>query len=106
MSKVLMDGGSDLDIMYVETLDGLAITRSALHPSSAPVPRHHPRPPGLPAWMNLFARHIQRHLQLPHRTTIVRGGGLFGVLQRHSWEAVLHQVHGHPQLHVLEVEDS
>jgi hypothetical protein len=31
---VLMDGESNLNIMYVETFDGLGITRSTLHPST------------------------------------------------------------------------
>lgn len=35
LSKVLMDGGSSLNIMYVETFDGLGIARSALRPSLA-----------------------------------------------------------------------
>ena len=36
LSKVLMDRGRDLNIMYIETLDGLGIARSALRPSTAP----------------------------------------------------------------------
>jgi hypothetical protein len=35
LTKMLMDGGSGLNIMYVETFDGLGIARSALRPSSA-----------------------------------------------------------------------
>jgi hypothetical protein len=34
LSKVLMDGGSDINIMYIETFDVLGITSSALCPSS------------------------------------------------------------------------
>jgi hypothetical protein len=34
LTKVLMDGGRGLNIMYIETFDSLGITRSALHPSS------------------------------------------------------------------------
>jgi hypothetical protein len=33
LSKVLMDGGSSHNIMYIETFDDLGITRCALHPS-------------------------------------------------------------------------
>src|SRR5579883_3181966 len=36
LSKVLMDGGSGLNILYVETLDSMTIPRSRLRPSSAP----------------------------------------------------------------------
>jgi hypothetical protein len=35
LSKVLMDGGSDLNIMYIETFDGLGIASSTLRPSSS-----------------------------------------------------------------------
>jgi hypothetical protein len=34
LTKVLMDGGSGLNIMYVETFDGLGISRSMLRSSS------------------------------------------------------------------------
>lgn len=34
LSKLLMDGGSGLNIMYINTFDGLAIARSTLHLSS------------------------------------------------------------------------
>jgi hypothetical protein len=43
LSKVLMDRGSDLNIMYVETFDALGIARSALHPQRRADPRHHTR---------------------------------------------------------------
>jgi len=36
LQKVLMDGGSGLNILYVETLDALGIPRSRLRPSTAP----------------------------------------------------------------------
>jgi hypothetical protein len=65
LSKVLMDGGSGLNIMYVETFNGLGITRSVLWSSSAPfhgiVPGHETYPLG-----DRFARHIWRPFQLLH----------------------------------------
>jgi hypothetical protein len=36
LSKVLMDGGSGLNILYVETLEGMNISRSRLRPSASP----------------------------------------------------------------------
>jgi len=35
LSKVLMDGGSNLNIIYIETLDLLGIERTQLQPSAA-----------------------------------------------------------------------
>jgi hypothetical protein len=37
LSKVLTDGGSALNIIYVETFDALGIACSALRPSAAPI---------------------------------------------------------------------
>ena len=36
LTKVLMDGGSGLDIMYAETLDTMGISRSHIRPIGAP----------------------------------------------------------------------
>jgi len=36
LTRVLMDGGSGLNIMYVETFDALGIPRTDLRPSNAP----------------------------------------------------------------------
>jgi hypothetical protein len=37
LSKVLMDGGRDLNVLYVETLNRMGISGSALHPSTKPI---------------------------------------------------------------------
>jgi hypothetical protein len=36
LTKVLMDEGSDLNIMYVGTLDAMGISRSRIRPAGAP----------------------------------------------------------------------
>ncbi|XP_066320675.1 uncharacterized protein [Miscanthus floridulus] len=36
LTKVLMDGGSGLNIMYAETLDAMDVHRSCIHPTRAP----------------------------------------------------------------------
>jgi hypothetical protein len=36
LTKVLMDGGSGLNIMYAETLDAMGISRSRIRPIEAP----------------------------------------------------------------------
>ena len=36
LTKVLMDGGSGLNIMYAKTLDEMGIDRTRLHPTQAP----------------------------------------------------------------------
>jgi hypothetical protein len=48
LTKVLMDGGSGLNIMYVETLDAMGIDRSHIQPTEAPfhniVPKKQAKP--------------------------------------------------------------
>jgi hypothetical protein len=56
LSKLLMDGGSDLNIMYVETFDDMGIERFALHPSSA---LFHDIILGLPARVDHAAHHVR-----------------------------------------------
>ena len=36
LTKVLMDGGSDLNIMYAKTLDAMGIDRACIRPTGAP----------------------------------------------------------------------
>ena len=36
LTKVLMDGGSSLNIMYAETLDAMGINQSCIWPTGAP----------------------------------------------------------------------
>ena len=36
LTKVLMDGGSGLNILYIDTLDAMSIPWSELHPVSSP----------------------------------------------------------------------
>ena len=36
LTKILMDGGSGLNIMYAKTLDEMGIDRTNIHPTQAP----------------------------------------------------------------------
>jgi hypothetical protein len=36
LTKVLMDGDSNLNIMYVETLDAMGVSQSRIRPTGAP----------------------------------------------------------------------
>ena len=50
LTKVLMDGGSSLNIMYAETLDAMGIDQARIRPTGAPfhgiVPRKQAMPLG------------------------------------------------------------
>jgi hypothetical protein len=70
------------------------------------IPRCHPRKPSLPSRTGHTARHVWQSFQLPHRVDTVRGSGLFGVLQCHTWETLLCQVHGRAKLHISKAKDA
>ena len=48
LTKVLMDGDSGLNIMYVETLDAMGIDRARVRPTGAPFHGVVPRKQALP----------------------------------------------------------
>ena len=48
LTKVLMDGGSGLNIMYVETLDPMGIDRVRIRPTGAPFHGIMPRKQAMP----------------------------------------------------------
>jgi hypothetical protein len=56
LSRVLMDGGNNLNILYTETLDKMKIPRSSLLPSKAPFYRVIPGKEAVPL------RHIRLHV--------------------------------------------
>ena len=48
LTKVLMDGGSSLNIMYTETLDAMGIDRARIRPTGAPFHGIVPRKQAVP----------------------------------------------------------
>ena len=48
LTKVLMDGGSDLNIMYAEMLDAIGINRSRIRSTGAPFHGIVPRKQAMP----------------------------------------------------------
>jgi hypothetical protein len=105
-SKVLMDGGSSLNILYAHTLlpAGDRVESAAAQHDTVPWRRtgqvrpatRADRPAGL-------VRHAG---QLPQGDAHLRGGGVQGRVPRHTWAALLRQFHGGPQLHLPEDEDA
>jgi hypothetical protein len=99
-SKVLMDGGSSLNILYAHTLRLLGIGLDQLRPSTTlfhgVAPGKHVQPLGqidLPVWFGT-----------PDNTFKVVGSK--GRVPRHPRAAVLRQVHGGPELHLPQDEDA
>jgi hypothetical protein len=104
-SKVLMDGGSSLNILYAHTLRLLGIGLDQLRPSTTPF---HGVAPGVrPApRADRPARLVWHARQLPQGDAHLRGGGVQGRVPRHSRADVLRQVHGGPELHLPQDEDA
>jgi hypothetical protein len=104
-SKVLMDGRSSLNILYAHTLRLLGIGLDQLWPSTTSfhgvAPGKRVQPLGqidLPVWFGTPDNYRKEDTHL-------RGGGVQGHVPRHTWAALLRQVHGGAQLHLPQDED-
>jgi hypothetical protein len=104
-SKVLMDGGNSLNILYAHTLRLSGVGLDQLRPNTAvpwcramqarPTPRAD-RSAGL-------VRHTG---QLQQGDTHLRGGGVQGRVSHHPWATMLRQVHGSSELHLPQDENA
>ena len=74
LTKVLMDGGSSLSIIYAETLRLLQIDLSTIRADVAPFSRDHPREARPTPWATRSARLLRDSLQLPKGNPHVQGG--------------------------------
>jgi len=103
--KILMDGGSGINILYKDAFDKLNMDIRKLHALQSPfhgiVPRRRVMPLGT---INLSD--IQQCGTLPKGDTLLRSCQLPGTLQCHIWEAMLCQVHGDPELRLPQAEDA
>lgn len=100
-----MNGGSSLNILYVDAFDRLQIPRSALTPSDAPF--HGVILIGVLCRSDRsHSHHVRRPKQLQDRETHLQGGGLRWVLQCHTWETMLSKVHGCPELCLPQAQGS
>jgi hypothetical protein len=105
-SKVLMDGGSNLNILYAHTLRLMGIGLDQLWPSTKPfhgvAPGKQVQPLGqidLPVWFGT-AKNFRKET-LPFEVVGFKGA-YHAILGR----ALLRQVQGGPQPHLLEDEDA
>ena len=63
-TKVLMDGGSDLNIMYAETLDAMGVDRACIRPTGAPFHDIVPRKQVMPLGQIDLPHHLRGSIQL------------------------------------------
>jgi len=106
LSKVLMDGDTSLNIIYLETLDLLGIERAQLQPSAGGfhgvVPGKKALPIGridLPVCFGMVANFRKETLTFE----VV---GFWGHLSCHHRMPGIHQVLGDPQQHLPQAEDA
>jgi hypothetical protein len=100
--KVLMDGGSGINVLYASTLDDMGIPRSALRPSTAPF---HGVVRGASPRADRSARYIRGRAELPHRNPHLRSGGVLEDVPCDPREAGIREVYGRAQLYVPEIEN-
>jgi hypothetical protein len=106
LTKVLMDGGSSLNIMYVETLGAIGIDRSRIRPSVAPFHSIVPGKQAIPLGQIDLPVTFRDPTNYKTETLTFRGGRVSRVLPRHIGATVLHEVHGRPQLYLYEAQDA
>jgi hypothetical protein len=82
-SKVLMDGGSSLKILYVHTLRLMGIGLDQLEA----VPRHRARQAGPSPRADRPAGLVRHREEFPQGDPHLRGGGVQGSLPRYTWAA-------------------
>jgi hypothetical protein len=106
LTKVLMDGGSSLNIIYAETLGLLEIDLYNIRASAVPFHGIVPGKRVLPLGQLDLPCLLRSSLQLPQGNPHVRGGRVPRDLPHGAGETVLRQVHGRPQLHIPQAQDA
>jgi hypothetical protein len=106
LTKVLMDGGSSLNIIYAETLGLLQIDLSAIRAGVMPFQQDHPREARPTPWATRSARLLRDSLQLPKGNPHVQGGRVPRNLPHSAGETMLRQVHGCPNYTYLKLKMS
>jgi hypothetical protein len=106
LSKVLMDGGSNLNIIYAETLELLGVDRSEVRAGAAPF---HEIAPGKRI-LSLGQIDLPVCFRTPSNfrkeTLTFEVVGFRGTYHNGVGKTVLRQVHGHPQLHLPQAQDA
>ena len=64
LTKVLMDGGSGLNIMYAEMLDAMGIDQARIRPTGAPFHDIVPEKTDHATWVDRPAHHLWGSIQL------------------------------------------
>jgi hypothetical protein len=105
-SKVLMDGGSSLNILYAHNpqADGDWVGPAVVQHDA--VPWRRARQVRLAPRANRPASLVRHAGQLPQGNPHLRGCGVQGHVPCHSWASVLRQIHGGPELHLPQDEDA
>src|SRR5438128_10194352 len=73
LNKVLIDGGSELNILFAKTLDDMKISRSELKWSNSPCHRVIPGTSAIPPRADQLARHTRHTGEFPDRENFFRG---------------------------------
>jgi hypothetical protein len=104
LTKVIIDGGSSLNIIYAETLGRLGINLSMIRAGAVPFHGIVPGKCVLPSG-NLICPSASELPPTSERKPF-QGGRVPRDLSRGIGKTVLRQVHGRPQLHVPQAQDA
>src|SRR6185437_14758839 len=106
LAKVLVDGGSALDIIFASTLESMGYDMTSLVPSDQAFYDLIPGAGSTPVGWATLPVTFSTPRQLPHRVRQLRGRQVRDLLLRHPGMTLPRQVHGDPQPHVSSLEDA
>jgi hypothetical protein len=107
LNKVLIDGGSGLNVLFTKTLKKMKLDITHMLTKSTSLLRHRPRERGYPTRLSGPASYFWGDKgKLPHRVHQVRSHGLRDFLPCHPRQTSYCQVHGGTSLHVLGTQDA
>jgi hypothetical protein len=107
LNKVLIDGGSELNVLFTKTLKKMRLDITHMLTKSIAFLRHRPRKRGYSTGLSGPASYLRgNQRKLPHQVHQVQSRGLRDFLPCHSRQTSYRQVHGGTPLHILGTQDA
>jgi hypothetical protein len=106
LSKVLRDGSSGLNIIYVETLELMGISRSQVRARAAPFHDITPAEEFIPSSRSICLVCFRTPSNFRREVLTFRGGRVQRYLPCRFGKDMLRQVHGHPKLHLPQAQNA
>src|SRR3954447_24703052 len=106
MGKILMDGGSGLNLLFANTAKVMGIPPRSFGKDRYAVPRRYPNVTSRTPRQDIPRSHLRQTRQLQEGTARVQSRRHRVTMPRNPWSTNFRQVHGSATLHVPEDEDA